>query len=209
MSNTPLPAVQQQAVLNKSRKDKFLLILDLPDSLKQINIVNQLDRDTTKVSLDSLQYSVYGTVVPPTTVSPVGMAYAGQTLSLTTGKRDKYPEITVNFTVDNGFNNWWVLWKWLDYINGSQTSVMDPNNLSPTAYGATGKPVINSLTNLQPYQTTINVYGLDEYNNNKIRFTYSKAFITGLTGITYNYRDADQLESSFTFSFSQLNAELL
>jgi hypothetical protein len=130
-------------------------------------------------------------------------------LNLTSGKRDKYPDITVNFTVDNGFNNWWVLWKWLEFINGPVSGSSDPNNLIPFAYDANGKPVINSLNSLQPYQTTINVYGLDEYNNNKIRFTYSKAFITSLTGITYSYRDAEQMEASFTFSFSQLNAELL
>jgi hypothetical protein len=196
----------QQAVLNKSRKDKFRLILSLPDALKGINQPTAEVRDDGSLSLDTLQYSVYGTVVPATTINAVNLPFAGQTLNLTSGSREKYQDITVNFTVDNGFNNWWVLWKWLDYINGSQNSLLDPNNLttlptSPAGYG--------SLANLQPYQTTIAVYGLDEYNNNKIRWTYSKAFITNLTGITYSYRDADQLESSFTFSFSQLNAELL
>lgn len=201
--------INQQSFLNKSRKDKFILILDLPDPLKQINFSTQSDRDSKTVSLDTLQYSVYGTVVPPITINPVSLPYSGQTLNLTSGKRDKYPDITVNFTVDNGFNNWWVLWKWLEFINGPASSSSDPNNLIPFAYDANGKPVINSLNSLQPYQTTINVYGLDEYNNNKIRFTYSKAFITSLTGITYSYRDAEQMEASFTFSFSQLNAELL
>jgi len=196
----------QQAVLNKSRKDKFRLILSLPDALKSINQPTAEIRGDNNLSLDTLQYSVYGTVVPATTINAMNLPFAGQTLNLTSGSREKYQDITVNFTVDNGFNNWWVLWKWLDYINGSQNSLFDPNNLttlptSPAGYG--------SLTNLQPYQTTIAVYGLDEYNNNKIRWTYSKAFITNLTGITYSYRDADQLESSFTFSFSQLNAELL
>jgi hypothetical protein len=201
--------ITQQSILNKGRKDKFLLVLDLPDVLKKINILNSVDRNSNNVALDSLQYSVYGTVVPNITVNPVDLPYSGQTLNVTSGKREKYSDITVNFTVDNGFNNWWVLWKWLDYINGAKTSTMDSDNLMPTSYGPAGKPINNTLSNLQSYQTTINVYGLDEYNNNKIRFTYSKAFITSLTGMTYNYRDADQLESSFTFSFSQLNAELL
>ena len=198
--------IQQQSVLNKSRKDKFQLILDLPDALKKINILDQGSRESDKVSLDSLQYSVYGTVVPQTTINPVSLPFAGQSLNLTSGKREKYQDITVNFTVDNYYNNWWVLWKWLDYINGSTNSLLDSDNLTalpltPINYAGTA--------NLQPYQTTVTVYGLDEYNNKKIRWTYSKAFITNLTGITYNYRDADQMESSFTFSFSQLRSELL
>jgi len=206
MSETPN---YQQAILNKSRKDKFLLVLDLPDVLKKINAVSQEGRESKSVFLDSLQYSVYGTVVPPTNINAAALSYAGQTLSLSTGKREKYADITVNFTVDNGFNNWWVLWKWLDYINGAQTSIQDSDNLNPAATDFQGRPFYASTGNLQPYQTTINVFGLDEYNNKKIRWTYSKAFITNLTGITYSYRDAEQLESSFTFSFSQLNAELL
>ena len=201
-----IQAVPQQSILNKSRKDKFLLTLNLPDALKKINTLNQSDRATDSVYLDSLQYSVYGTVVPATVINSADLPYAGQTLSLTTGKREKYQNITVSFTVDNSYNNWWVLWKWLDYINGSQSSTLDPDNLTqlpqtPSQYA--------SLANLQPYQTSVIVEGLDEYNNKKIRWTYSKAFITNLTGITYNYRDAEQLESSFTFSFSQLTSELL
>ena len=201
-----IQAVPQQSILNKSRKDKFLLTLNLPDALKKINTLNQSDRATDSVYLDSLQYSIYGTVVPATVINSADLPYAGQTLSLTTGKREKYQNITVSFTVDNSYNNWWVLWKWLDYINGSQSSTLDPDNLTqlpqtPSQYA--------SLANLQPYQTSVIVEGLDEYNNKKIRWIYSKAFITNLTGITYNYRDAEQLESSFTFSFSQLTSELL
>ena len=201
-----IQAVPQQSILNKSRKDKFLLTLNLPDALKKINTLNQSDRATDSVYLDSLQYSIYGTVVPATVINSADLPYAGQTLSLTTGKREKYQNITVSFTVDNSYNNWWVLWKWLDYINGSQSSTLDPDNLTqlpqtPSQYA--------SLANLQPYQTSVIVEGLDEYNNKKIRWIYSKAFITNLTGIIYNYRDAEQLESSFTFSFSQLTSELL
>ena len=149
-------------------------------------------------------------MVPQTTINSADLPFAGQSLSVTSGKREKYQDITINFTVDNGFNNWWVLWKWLDYINGAQTSTLDPDNLTQLGYGtADGLTRYQGLTNLQPYQTTIVVEGLDEYNNKKIRWTYFKAYITSLTGIAYNYRDPDQLEASFSFSFSQLTAELL
>ena len=52
----------QQTYLNKSRKDKFLFTLNLPNALKAKN--STTDRKDTKLNLDSLQFSVYGTVVP-------------------------------------------------------------------------------------------------------------------------------------------------
>jgi hypothetical protein len=201
--------IAQQSFLNKSRKDKFLLVLNLPDALKKINKLNSSERATNNVILDTLQYSVYGTVVPQTAILPTALPFGGQTLNVTTGKREKYDEVTVKFTVDNGFNNWWVLWQWLNFINDAQSSVQDSGNLVPFATDANGNMVYTSTTNLQPYQTIVTVYGLDEYNNKKIRWTYNKAFITKLNGIDYSYRDAEQMESSFTFTFSQLKAELL
>jgi len=201
--------VAQQSILNKGRKDKFILILNLPDPLKQLNTFSTVNRNTDNVVLDSLQYSIYGTIVPSTNILGAALPYAGQTLNVTTGKREKYDDITVNFTVDNGFNNWWVLWKWLNFINDTQTSTYDSTNLIAYPTNANGLTTYTSTTNLQAYQTNITIFGLDEYNNKKIQWNYSKAFITKLDGIKYSYRDAEQIESSFTFSFSQVVAELL
>jgi hypothetical protein len=188
----------QQSILNKNRKDKFLLVLNLPDVLKQINKISSGDRDTSYLNQDSLQYSVYGSIVPNITVPEVALPFAGQVAHYTSYNRPAYTPVSVSFTVDNGYNNWWVLWKWLDLINNSYAGyynadgIQDPNGKQSNSY-----------------QTNITVYGLDEYNNKKIQLTYSNAFITGLGELTYNYRDSEQIESSFTFSFGQLKAELL
>ena len=188
----------QQSILNKNRKDKFLLVLNVPDVLKEVNKISSGDRKTDFLNLDSLQYSVYGSVVPTIAVPEVDLPYGGQTAKFTSYARPAYGAVTVNFTVDNYYNNWWVLWKWLNLINDNRVSrynaaeISDPNGRTTTSY-----------------QSNITVYGLDEYNNKKIQFDYIAAFITGLGEITYNYRDAEQLESSFTFVFSQLDAKLL
>jgi hypothetical protein len=202
----------QQSILNKNRKDKFLLVLNLPDPLKKINIVSPSSRESDKVYLDSLQYSVYGTIVPAATILAANLPYSGQSLNVATGKRQNYQEVTVNFTVDNRFNNWWVLWKWLDFINNAKTSTFDNSDLvTQTKYQTSNGEtfIANSAGSLQSYQTNITVYGLDEYNEKKIQWNFYKSFITSLNGITYNYRDPELIESSFTFSFSQLTAELL
>ena len=202
----------QQSILNKNRKDKFLLILNLPDALKKINTSGQNTRSSEGLNIDTLQYSVHGTIVPTTIVNSTTLPYAGQSLNVSTGKRENYSEVTVNFAVDNQFNNWWVLWKWLNFINNAQTSTLDNEGLVTYAKLTTGANdtfLFSSTGNLQPYMSKITVYGLDEYNNKKIQWNYSKAFITKLDGINYSYKDPELIESSFTFSFSQLFAELL
>jgi hypothetical protein len=59
------------------------------------------------------------------------------------------------------------------------------------------------------YQTDITIYGLDEFDNERIKFTYTKAFPTDLGGLNFNYRESGEIESSFTFVYSQLHADLL
>ena len=189
----------QQSILNKNRKDKFLLVLNIPSVLKEINKIDQNDRDTKYINFDSIQYTIYGTVVPGITIPDVDTAFGGQVAKFTSYNRPAYNPITVNFIVDNGFNNWWVLWSWLDLINNSETGKYNSKNIPQTD--------LVRITN--SYQTNITIYGLDEYNNKKIQFDYTNAFVTGLGEINYNYRDPDQIDSSFTFAFSQFTPKLL
>ena len=189
----------QQSILNKNRKDKFLLVLTLPNILKEVNKISLGDRASKYLNQDSLQYSIYGAAVPNIAIPEVDVAYSGQTAKYTSYNRPAYGAVTVNFAVDNGYNNWWVLWYWLNIINNSETGTYNIDNIADgTAY-----------KNVHGYETNITVYGLDEYNNKKIQFDYTRAFITGLGEIVFNYQTADQMDSSFTFAFSQFNSKLL
>jgi hypothetical protein len=190
----------QQSILNKNRKDKFILVLNLPSILKRVNKVDSNDRSTETLNLDSLQYSIFGSVVPESKIPEIAVPYGAQVPKVTSYARPAYAPLTVNFTVDNQFNNWWVLWYWLNIINNSKQSTYNADQLNPTTA---------LKTNLADYQANITVYGLDEYNNKKIQWDYTNAFITNLGDITYNYRDPEQIDSSFTFAFGQLNCQLL
>jgi len=192
-------SVIQQSILNKNRQDKFLLVLNLPSILKSVNKTNAGDRGTNVLNLDSLQYSIYGSVVPKSTIESVDMPFAGQTSKITSYTRTSYDPVTVNFTVDNQFSNYWVLWYWLNVINDSKQGTYNANQLTPS----------DKFYGINTYQTIITIYGLDEYNNKVIQWDYSNAFITSLGEITYNYREAAEIESSFTFAFGQLNSQLL
>ncbi len=189
----------QQSILNKNRKDKFLLVLTLPNILKEVNKSSLNERSSNYLNQDTLQYSVYGNVVPNIVVPDVDVAFSGQTGKVTSYNRPAYPGVTVDFTVDNGYNNWWVLWYWLNVINNSTQGYYNSNNL----------PTNSAFKNVNSYMTDITMYGLDEYDNKVIQFDYLQAFITGLGGINFNYRDPEQIESSFTFVFSQFNTQLI
>ena len=59
------------------------------------------------------------------------------------------------------------------------------------------------------YQTDMTLFGMDEYDNKRIEFTYTKAFPVVLGAINYNYREAIEITSSMTFVYSQLHSKLI
>ena len=185
-----------QSILNKSRLDKFILIFSIPRALREINVRENSARNSNNVIEDKLQLSVYGAVVPELTVPSIQVPYAGSNLYQSAHAREAYPPVTVNFTADNEFNNYWVIYKWLNLMHDQKTGIYDDADLDPE----------NQFNN---YQTDMTLYGLDEYENKRIEFTYTKAFPVTLGNLEYNYRTSEEIESSFTFVYSQLHTKLL
>ena len=192
-----------QSILNKSRADKFLMVITLPPVLKSINhkLLTELTKDS--IQRDALQYSIWGTVVPAVNIPSIPIKWSGQTYNVTSQTRNEYAPITVNFTIDNEFKNYWVLWTWLNKLNDARNSGMAKELSEPIV---TPNPYDENFTD---YQTTMTVYGRNEYNEERVKFTYYNAFITELGDITYNYRTENELESRFTFAFGQLDVALL
>lgn len=184
-----------QSPFNKARKDKFLLVLNFPEGLKRIS--QKMNRNNETIIPDSLQFSVYGAVVPDIEVPVVNVRYSGQTHAVSSLSRDPYPPVTVNFTVDNRFNNYFVIYKWLDILNDSKLAIYDPKNLT-TSQDSEGK-----------YKANISIFALDEYDKRVVEFLYTNAFPISLGGINLNNRDAGEVETSFTFSYSQLLISLV
>ena len=197
-----------QSQLNKSRLDKFLMVIGLPDSLKNINTADLGARSDNKVNENSLQFSVYGAVIPSVTVPEITEQYAGQSFKVSSHVRPAYSNITVNFTIDNNFNNYWILYKWLDLLNNDKNSVFDFDNISKTQSPST-RNKNKSLTPPDLYMTDMTLYAKDEFDKNKVKFTYKNAFPVSLGAINYNYRTEGEVETTFEFAFSQLMVELL
>ena len=199
-----------QSILNKSRLDKFLLVFSLPPALREINVRENGARNSANVIEDKLQLSVYGAVVPELTVPSIQIPYAGSNLYQSAHAREPYPPVTVNFTADNEFNNYWVIYKWLNLLNNEHTSSYDAENLQNIPNISVANKNHN-VSNVPPidYQTDITLYGKDEFDENIIKFIYKNAFPVSLGNIDFSYRTSEEIETTFEFGFSQLNVELL
>ena len=203
-------AIVNQSQFNKSRLDKFLLVLSLPPVLKDINELYIGNRKNTGIIENSLQFSVYGTVVPSIQVDSENLYYAGQSMKVSKHTRPVYENVTVNFTIDNEFNNYWVLYKWLDVLNDEKISqfngknIFDKPNISPKERNQN-----KTLTSPELYQTDITLIAMDEFEKDKVKFKFTKAFPVNLGGIDFNYRTPGEIETTFEFAFSQLLVELV
>jgi hypothetical protein len=149
---------------------------------------------------------VWGVLVPGVSIPSQDLPTMGQPYKVTSQARDAYPPISVNFTIDNRFNNYWVLWKWLEYLNRPKESGMNEYFNNEEVLKNRGQFDSKKFVD---YQTIITVFGLDEYNNKVVKFDYSNAFITNLGEIRYNYRDPTELETSFEFAFNQMTVTLI
>jgi hypothetical protein len=183
----------KQSLLNKGRVDKFIMVFQLPPALREVQ--KRSTRSSFNVSEDSFQFSIYGTIVPELTVPAVRIPYTGSNLYQSAHAREQYPPVTINFTIDNEFNNYWVIYKWLDLMHDDKAGLYDNDKLVGTEYSN--------------YQADMTIYGVDEYDNKRIQFTYTKAFPTVLGNIEYNYRESTEINTSMTFVYSQLHTKLL
>ena len=199
--------IAKQSVLNKSRIDKFLLSLTVPEGLKQYS--SRVQRATgvssySKVIPNTLQYSVEGTVVPSVNVPSLDQGYDRQVMKVSTHTRPSYDDVTVNFKIDNQFNNYWYVWSWLNMISDAKKGVFDYRNELREEQGAK-----RDKDYMKDYMTDFSLIGMNEYNKEIIKFTYTNAFPTSLGSIEYNYQTEGEIQSSISFAFSQMLVELV
>jgi hypothetical protein len=183
-----------QSLLNKSRKDKFILTITLPKELIELN--KKTSRNNEVFNLETLQFSVYGTVVPPNNIPEVEVRYAGSTVYVSSHNKPSYEAVSVNFTVDNGFNNYWVIHKWLDLLRNERSGLYD------------GEEYTKDL-GLGSYTADFVVTAKDEFHNDVIEWIYKSAFPISLGDISYSNRDGGEIETTFQFVYRRVETNLL
>jgi len=184
----------QQSILNKSRADKFLLVFDVPPILKEFS--KKFNQSNKTIIPDSVQFSIFGTAVPEITVPAVENRYAGNTLYVSSHSKNSYPPVSVKFKIDNEYKNYWVIYNWLNLLHDQREGRYNAREIRVDEY-------------FDDYQTNLTIFGKDEFNNSRIKFTYTKAFPTTVNNIDYDYQNPEELLSGFTFVYSQLHTEVM
>lgn len=185
--------------LNKALADKFLMVLNIPDALKPIN--EKFRRDNKTLQLDTLQFSIWGSVVPKISVPSVELRYLGGNFPISSHSYPSWDPVTIKFEVDNLWSNYWVIYQWLNLMRNDKAGIIggisDKQNL------------IDGNSPVTTYSSDMTVYALDEYETPRIKWTYTYAFPTNLSEVNFSERDSKRLECSFTYQFSQLFCELI
>lgn len=186
-----------QSPLNKNRNDKFVLAMNLPEALKTIN--DNTVRSSNKMNLESLEMSVYGAVTPSINVTSLPIKYGAQSIKVSSHVREPLDDLSLTFSIDNEYKNYWVIYKWLDLINDVSASFFNQDGIAQVA----------NRESMVHYSTNMSLFGLDEYENKKIRFDYIGAFPSSLSEISWSYGDSAEIKASASFGFTKMEVELL
>lgn len=176
------------------------MVLDIPTALKSIQeplVDNGYDAD-------KIQFTIFGSPVPVISVPEKEVPFGGQVYHTPSFSRPKYSPIDIKFLVDNGYQNYFTLFNWLNLFNDYKNSSSDANKINPI--GTNDVIATNPMTN---YVSTFSLFGLDEFNNPIISFKYTGAFITKLSPIDFTYQEGKEIVCTATFVFNQLHVELL
>lgn len=214
--------------MNKASKDKFIVILDVPKVLRERQSKNL--RLNQLVNRDKWQFSTSKITIPEVTVESQDVPFYGQHMKVTSQARPAYSPTTIGFTVDNGFDNYHLIWNWLDTMNKARESWMHTDlekekakrllHIIPQAGMDPKNPSIDTPRNLDmlhighnpvffDYMTTITVLALREYNEPIFKWTMLYAFPKTLGAIEYDYSSTDAITSSVIFEIGQMDTELL
>jgi len=179
-----------QPALNKTLIDKFRLIFTLPPALQKIN--KKLGTTNNEIDQDTMQFSVYGSIIPEIIVPATEIRYAGSTLYNSSHSKDSYPPNNIKFTIDNEYKNYWVIWSWLNLLHHEAEGLFNTKGLA------------DSDSYLE-YMSNMSISSMDEFNNPVLTWVFTKSFPIILGGITFNYQESDEIEGEFSFVYSQVH----
>lgn len=198
-----------QAILNKAYNDKWILAFPVPGVLRNINDdkIKNVMSDEKLVSSNMFFISIEKTSVPGPSVPSKSVQYAGQNLKISSHARPAYDDLSVSFTIDNRFSNYYFIHKWLNVMNDQEASTYDEDDLSD-AYELSDDFGQKILRAMKQYQVDADLIMLDEYNKPVVTFKLLKFFPVSLGSIEVNYQESNKITVDATFSLAQVVLKL-
>lgn len=190
-----------QSILNRSRLDKFTLILDIPVALKRR--IDSVSKQNYKP--DKIEFTVFGSPVPKIEIKHIALPFSGQHMNVSSHSRTNYEPLNLKFFIDNEYQNYWTLWNWLNLFNENLNSTSEVLTPVHPIYD----PHFLTLNEVSDYVADFSLFALDEYNTKTVEFKYSGCFITSLSEIGFSHQDENLIGCSATFAYNQLMVKLL
>lgn len=167
--------------INKVHANKFKLILP------KISIIEDI---FNLYAMNFLEISVRGTIAAGLSVAAIDTPTIGHKPYKLTGAGYEISEIPITFLIDGDFLNYYMLWSWLNKIYNLNTAVA---------------PVLANDEN--PYED-FEIIGLDNYNNEVVKFKYRGGFITSISEVNVAYDNSDRLEANVSFAYDDYIIEV-
>lgn len=180
-----------QSPLNRTFVDKFLFIFEIPEALKELKSVDSQIKSDMGVNKKTIQWSIIKADVPNINIKASATPYAGGNLYVSSHTKSPYDPFKITFKIDSNYLNYFTIYEWLNFIYGESEGHFDTENLT-------------NSTSFKAYSTPVSIVGLDEYNNPVIQWIFTYAFPTDLSSVSLDYTNADEIECTATFVFSQM-----
>ena len=156
--------------LNKATNQNFQLIFP------------KLPTEATVRESEVLTLNIHGTVVPSMTLANTELDWQGGHYPLALAPVTFEPWYT-NFEVDSDFQNWYKLYKWINFINNNE----DRYDRNPREYWVDA--TLHLIDNFDRHVMTLQVYNM---------------FPTMLGEISLSYREGEQnIQSSVSFAYTR------
>lgn len=178
--------------LNKTYEDKFYFLFKLPDALRNLKSEYNQRLQGAGITKDSIRFSLIDVEIPQITVKAESIKYGGGGVYRSTHSIDPYDPVTITFKIDDKYNNYFVIYEWLNFIRNENLGYFDAQELAE-------KP-----GRIGTYSTNMSVVTLDPYNNEVSQHIFTHAFPTSLSSIKLNYQNTGEIACTATFVFTQM-----
>lgn len=181
-----------QSPLNKTLQDKFMLVMNLPDCLKNMREKYVRQISDAGIGKNAIAWSLTNVQIPRESIKAQSMAYGGGHHYVSSHTKTPYDPLKIQFKIDNKYANYFTIYEWMNLIYHEKQGHFDAQNIANGKYGS------------QVYATNLAIIGTDEYDKPIIQWSFTHAFPIDMPSIKLDYQNTGEITCSADFAFSQM-----